>query len=324
MKQPWIHKAKTDGLFILSPPFIILAVVVFCQPWLQMLENDYSFYTWLFFVVFIDVAHVYATLFKTYLVPKAFQERKKLLILLPILCFALGMILFMLGSKVFWVTLAYIAVFHFIRQQYGFMRLYSRYEAKTGLSIIADNIIIYTATGYPMLYWFMSPGRKFTWFIQDEFFSYRNDALLKIFGYAYIVILVGYGFLVLYECIKSGYLGIVYYNNDLVFTMLNIVSHGVPYMALIYLKEIKQSSETHGIIYYLTAYKSFFIYAGFLIVLAFSEEYLWEIMVWNEKFKISNYSVFENWHFLLVPLLVVPQFTHYILDGFIWKTKKAS
>jgi len=341
MKQPWIHKAKTDGLFILSPPFVILVVVVFCQPWLQMLENDYSFYTWLFFVVFIDVAHVYATLFKTYLVPKAFQERKKLLILLPVVCFALGMILFMLGSKVFWVTLAYIAVFHFIRQQYGFMRLYSRYEAKTSLDVIADNIIIYTATGYPMLYWFMSPGRKFTWFMQDEFFSYRNDALLKIFGYAYVVILIGYGFLVLYKYIKScyfnipknaiiagtavsWYFGIVYYNNDLVFTMLNIVSHGVPYMSLIYLKEIKQSSEIHGIIYYLTAYKSFFIYAGFLIVLAFSEEYLWEIMVWNEKFTISNYSVFENWHFLLVPLLVVPQFTHYILDGFIWKTKKAS
>lgn len=343
MKQPWIHKTKTDGLFILSPPFIILAVVFFCQGWLQTLEERYSFYTWLFFVVFIDVAHVYATLFKTYLVPKAFQERKRLLIVLPIICFAIGVVLFMLGSRVFWVTLAYVAVFHFIRQQYGFMRLYSRYEVKTKLSLITDNLVIYTATGYPMLYWFMSSRRNFTWFMQDEFFTYQNDTLLHIAGYLYFVILGLYAIKISYTCVKTGYFnipknavilgtalswyfGIVYYNNDLIFTMLNIVSHGIPYMALIYLKEIRQSQgQLQGVLYYLTTYKGVFIYAGILIVLAFSEEYLWEIMVWNEQFSIGNAAVFENWHFLLVPFLVVPQFTHYLLDGFIWKTplKKA-
>ncbi|PZR19773.1 MAG: hypothetical protein DI539_12940 [Flavobacterium psychrophilum] len=340
MKQPWIHKAKTDSLFILSPPFIILAIVFFCQGWLHTLEEEYSFYTWLFFVVFIDVAHVYATLFKTYLVSKAFQERKKLLIALPIICFFIGMVLFMLGSKVFWVTLAYVAVFHFIRQQYGFMRLYSRYEPKTTLSVFMDNLVIYTATGYPMLYWFMSPPRNFTWFMKDEFFTYRNDALLNVAGYVYFVILGLYALKIGWVCFKtrefnipknaiiagtvlSWYFGIVYFNNDLIFTMLNIVSHGIPYMALIYLKEIKQDkSEPAGLFYYLNTYKGIFIYAGILILLAFSEEYLWEIMVWNEQFSITGAAVFENWHFLLIPFLVVPQFTHYILDGFIWKTKK--
>lgn len=46
-------------------------------------------------------------------------------------------------------------------------------------------------------------------------------------------------------------------------------------------------------------------------------------MVWNEQFTLADSAGFENWHFLLVPFLVVPQFTHYLLDGFIWKTKKA-
>lgn len=340
MKQPWIDKAKTDSLFILSPPFVILAIVFFCQGWLHTLEEHYSFYTWLFFVVFIDVAHVYATLFKTYLVPKAFQERKKLLIALPVICFFIGMILFMLGSKVFWVTLAYVAVFHFIRQQYGFMRLYSRYETKTRLGVFLDNLTIYTATGYPMLYWFMSPQRNFTWFMKDEFFTYKNDALLDVAGYLYFIILGIHVVRVAWMYFKTGqfnvpknaiiagtalswYFGIVYFNNDLVFTMLNIVSHGIPYMALIYLKEIKQGkSKTTGVVHYLNTYKGIFMYAGILIALAFSEEYLWEIMVWNEQFTLADPAVFENWHFLLVPFLVVPQFTHYLLDGFIWKTKK--
>ncbi len=341
MKQPWIHKPLTDSLFLLFPPFAVLAVVFFCQDWLQRLEEKHSFYTWLFLVVFIDVAHVYATLFKTYLVPAAFREKKKLLIILPIICFLIGMALFMLGSKVFWVTLAYVAVFHFIRQQYGFMRLYARKEPKTRFNVTTDNLTIYAATGYPMLYWFMSPPRNFTWFMQDEFFTYRNDMLLEAFGYVYYAILalyiirVGYTFVsrgyfnipknaIIAGTAASWYFGIVYFNNDLIFTMLNIVSHGIPYMGLVYLNEVKRSGQTpsQGILKYLASNKGILIYIAILLALAFSEEYLWEITVWNEQFTIGGSGIFETWHFLLVPLLVVPQFTHYVLDGFIWKSKK--
>lgn len=340
MKQPWIHKAKTDGLFILSPTFIILAIVFLCQDLLRDLQENYSFLTWLFFVVFIDVAHVYATLFKTYLVPQVFQKQKKLLILLPLICFAIGMILFMMGSRVFWVVLAYVAVFHFIRQQYGFMRLYSRFETKTVLSVFMDNLVIYTATVYPMIYWFMSTPRNFTWFMPNEFFIYRNDMLLHGLGYLYYAVIISYIVKVIWQYYKtayfnipknaiiagtilSWYFGIVYYNNDLVFTMLNVVSHGIPYIGLIYLKEIKQGKlSSYRFFNFLTTYKGAFLYVGILLLLAFSEEYFWEIMVWNEQFDTGIAGIFINWHFILVPLLVVPQFTHYILDGFIWKTKQ--
>ena len=340
MKQPWIHKPATDSLFLLSPPFAILAVVFFCQGWLRELEENYSFYTWLFFVVFIDVAHVYATLFKTYLVPDAFRERKRLLIVLPVICFIIGMVLFMLGSKVFWVTLAYVAVFHFIRQQYGFMRLYARKEPKTRFSVITDNLAIYAATVYPMAYWFMSPPRQFNWFMKDEFFTYQNETLLTAFGYSYYAILGLYVAKTAYNFFRTGYFnipknaiiagtvlswyfGIVYFNNDLIFTMLNIVSHGIPYMGLVYLREIQQGEyKEQGILKYLVSFRGLFIYVGILIALAFSEEYLWEVMVWNEQFSFGENGLFETWHFLLVPLLVVPQFTHYVLDGFIWKSNK--
>src|SRR4051812_28486274 len=123
MQQPWIHKAQTDNVFILAPSFFVVAVVVIFQDWIRAVEDHYSFYTWLFLIVFVDVAHVYATLFKTYLVPGELSRRRTLLIALPIVCFVIGMLLFCFGSHVFWSVLAYVAVFHFIRQQYGFMRL---------------------------------------------------------------------------------------------------------------------------------------------------------------------------------------------------------
>ncbi|MEL1242365.1 hypothetical protein [Flavobacterium flavipallidum] len=337
MEQPWIHKAKTDSLFILLPSFLVVAIVFIFQQQLQEIEDKYSFYTWLFLIVFIDVAHVYATLFKTYFVAEEFQKRKKLLIGLPILCFLIGMFLFSFGSGVFWSVLAYIAVFHFIRQQYGFMRLYARKEPKKWAWI--DNLIIYTATIYPMLFWFLTLPRKFNWFVENEFLHFQNPFLITILSWIYGFIILFYAIRTIYLWTKtnyfnipknaiivgtmfSWYFGIVYFNNDLIFTLLNVVSHGIPYIALIYLKEIdKKTVAELNWLHYFKHFKGLILFLSILLFIAFFEEYLWEILVWNEQFS-STTKDFSNWYFLIVPMLTVPQFTHYLLDGFIWKTKK--
>lgn len=337
MQQPWIHKAKTDSLFILLPSFMVVAIVFLFQNQLHQIEKNYSFYTWLFLIVFIDVAHVYATLFKTYFVTSEFQKRKKLLIGLPILCFLIGVFLFSFGSAIFWSVLAYIAVFHFIRQQYGFMRLYARNESKKWAWI--DNLIIYTATVYPMLYWFLSAQRNFNWFVTNEFLRFENPILITILSWIYGLIVIFYIIRTSYLSLKtntfnipknaiivgtfmSWYFGIVYFDNDLVFTLLNVVSHGIPYIALVYLKEIdnKPTAELNEL-HYFKHFKGLIFFLAILIFIAFSEEYLWEILVWNEQFSGTTKD-FSNWYFLVVPLLTVPQFTHYLLDGFIWKSNK--
>jgi hypothetical protein len=337
MKQPWIHKAVTDMSLILLPPFIVLAIVVLFPVALSGIEHRYPFYIWLFLIVMIDVGHVYATIFKTYLVPEAFARHRKLLLLLPVVTLCIGFLLFLFGSRVFWSVLAYIAVFHFIRQQYGFMRLYSRTEAKARISSIIDSVAIYSATLYPMLYWFFGPGRTFNWFMPGEFFYYQNPFLLKVAGAIYVLVLLAYisntiytyresrffnvpKTMVLAGTAASWYFGIVYYNNDLIFTMLNVVSHGVPYMALVYFKELRQGGQK--LIAPLRLLGGPVLIAVYLLIiagLAFSEEYLWEIMVWNEQFSATSID-FSGLHILLVPLLAMPQLTHYLLDGFIWKS----
>ncbi len=337
MSQPWIHKAKTDSLFILAPSFVVVAVVFLFQHQLAEIENHYSFYTWLFLIVFIDVAHVYATLFKTYLIPSEFHRRKKLLLALPMICLLIGVVLFSFGSQVFWSVLAYIAVFHFIRQQYGFMRLYARKEPRTRPNRLIDSIVIYSATIYPMLYWFFSSPRNFNWFVANEFIKYENAQVLVVAKWFYLGIMFFYVCRTFHKGVKeryfnvpknaiiigtalSWYFGIVYFNNDLAFTLLNVISHGIPYMALVYLKEIGQKPKTStGILKYLNASRGIVIYVAILLVIAFSEEYLWEILVWNERFSVGEINI-NHWQFLLVPILTVPQFTHYLLDGFIWKT----
>ena len=102
MRQPWIYNRISDCIFILSPPFVVLAIIFLFQKQLMVLNASYSFYTWLFLIVFVDVAHVYSTLFKTYFVKEEFQRRKLLYLGIPALSFVLGIIFYQFGSLVFW------------------------------------------------------------------------------------------------------------------------------------------------------------------------------------------------------------------------------
>lgn len=335
MKQPWIHNAKTDCWLILSPPFVILLIIFLFQKQIQGLENHYSFYTWLFLIVFVDVAHVYSTLFKTYFVKAEIQKRPLLYYGIPALSWVIGLIFYQFGSLTFWSVLAVIAVFHFIRQQYGFMRIYARFEPDNWSKRI-DEIAIYSATIYTMLYWFKTP-RAFTWFVENEFNWLKNiPDYTQFVTIIYFAILSIWIFKTVFEIFRtkqinipkiaiitgtflSWYFGIVYFNNDLVFTFLNVISHGIPYVALIYIREIKQKENQQ--LNKLSIFKStfgIFLFVVVIIGFAFFEEFLWEVLIWREHFSF-DFKLSETWFQFLVPLLVVPQLTHYLLDGFIWR-----
>lgn len=323
---------------ILSPPFLILLVIFLFQKSIQELESYYSFYTWLLLIVFVDVAHVYSTLFKTYFNKEEVRRRRLLYWGMPLLSWLLGILLYQFGSLIFWSGLALIAVFHFIRQQYGFMRIYARFEP-AGWNKKIDGIAVYAATIYPMLYWFSTP-RAFNWFVSNEFHWFKNlSGVLPYFTGLYNSILLLWIFTTVKSSINKGcwnipkialitgtylswYFGIIYFNSDVIFTLLNVISHGVPYIALIYIREIyqKEIPRTHR----LSLFKrSFGIILFILIIIgcAFFEELLWEVLVWKEHISFGLISLGYLFPFL-VPLLAVPQLTHYLLDGFIWKKPK--
>ena len=66
------------------------------------------------------------------------------------------------------------------------------------------------------------------------------------------------------------------------------------------------------------------IFVGLLLVLAYFEEGLWDLFVWQEHAAAFGqvalpFAVPEALRHLIVPLLTVPQATHYVLDGWIWR-----
>ena len=67
---------------------------------------------------------------------------------------------------------------------------------------------------------------------------------------------------------------------------------------------------------------------GLIFFLAYVEEGLWDITLWKEHtsifsvFHISDIKPGDGLLSIIVPLLALPQITHYIIDGFIWRIKK--
>ena len=122
--------------------------------------------------------------------------------------------------------------------------------------------------------------------------------------------------------------GIVVFNGDLAFTALNVISHGIPYMALVWVSEKKQASTGNSKLLKLVfSQYGVLFFAGIVILFAYIEEGLWDALVWRERGEVFSFFYFlaplKNLHVfaLVVPLLALPQTVHYVLDAFIWKIR---
>ncbi len=343
-RQPWLYSAGSDTAFILAPAFAVTAAVLAFP---HAFAGPVTPIAWFLLVVGVDVAHVYSTLYRTYFDP---EERKKyatLLYLIPALCWVGGAILYSAGSMIFWRVLAYVAAFHFVRQQYGFLRLYSRKDDLPAWKRRLDAVAVYLAAIYPLVYWH-TQGRVFHWFVAGDFLTIPVPGLELATRWAYIVTLAAYAAsevmlkrwnvpknLILTGTAISWYTGIVAFNGDLTFTVTNIVAHGIPYMALVWIHERKQVAKPSGPEKqnYLKRWftpRMIPAFAGMLLVFAYLEEALWDAMVWREHTQFFEWFAFlpavsdHTLLALLVPLLALPQSTHYVLDGFVWKVRSLS
>lgn len=350
-------------------------------------DNELPLWAWVTLVLAVDVAHVYATLFRTYFNKAALQRHKALLIAIPAACWVVGVLLYSVDALWFWRTLAYLAVFHFIRQQYGFMCLYSRKDSQsfpvdstcantpenvagkhvsTGFWLSRlDGLAIYTATIYPLIYWHTSLPRNFNWFVEGDFLESLPADAGRVGLVLYAFILLAYFAKEILLAVKTQYfnipknliiagtagswwVGIVMLNSDIAFTMTNVLTHGIPYMALIWLYQKRSSPHAAGAINSpapeLTANsgvkKNFLedfcsvarncapLFVATLLLFAYFEEGLWDALIWREHGAIfAPFSWLQSLSdtpllALVIPLLSLPQSTHYVLDGFIWRVKE--
>src|ERR1700733_14759798 len=150
-------------------------------------------WVWVSLILLVDVAHVYATLFRTYLHKDAFEKNRTFLLALPAACWIAGSLLYSLNDLFFWRVLAYLAVFHFIRQQFGFVVLYSRKDPPRLRTFRwLDCACVYIATIYPMLFWHTHMPRNFSWFVAGDFVESVPAIVELLAGIAYGAVAVAY------------------------------------------------------------------------------------------------------------------------------------
>lgn len=343
-RQPWIGPPGFDLAFILAPG-IVVSLVVLAFPG-AFTSRELSPLLWAALVVGVDVSHVYSTLYRTYFDPAEFRRARTLHVLAPLLGWMTFAALYSLGPMLFWRCLAYLAAFHFVRQQYGFMMLYARWER--GPRWI-DQAAIYAATLYPLAWWQLHP-RRFSWFIDGDFVSLEAPLLSDLLGLCYLLLIGAYlgkeallirrtgqinwpRNLLLAGTALSWWVGIIGLDSDLAFTAINVIAHGVPYMALIWLYgRTQHTASLLGVVPVSRAFSLAFvpIFVAVPLLLAYLEEGLWDGLIWTEHPTLfptfTSLPPIESNDLLVlvVPLLALPQITHYILDGFIWRRNGAS
>ena len=359
----WLFSRNADLLLLFAPVWLTW-VFCFAVP-REWLGADLPIWVWVVFVLGIDVSHVWSTLFRTYMDREEFHNHRDLLVYTPLVCFGICFFIAAASQLWFWRTLAYFALFHFIRQQYGFMALYrARSRHFSPPKRFSDSWMIYLSMLYPVLCWHLTADRYFSWFVDGDFLtlgilpgtlSVNLDAVrwfLAQFGNSIYWLLFLLWFVEevmvhrrtqtpmpwgkitwILTTAFNWYLGIVYFNSDLAFTVTNVVAHGIPYIVLVffYVERKKTIRREPGTSLGGRFTRGFWIRVAAMsaLILAFAmfEEFLWDMLLYRD------YAVFfealVDYPMAVVgsplaqaaalALLSVPQTTHYVVDGFIWK-----
>jgi hypothetical protein len=341
-RGPWLVSARWDVAVFGGSALVAFGLLLFGRL-TGALAGALPAWAWIATVVFVDVAHVWATAYRVYLDPEEMRRRPALYLGLPVAAYAAGVVLYSVGSaSLFWRVLAYVAVLHFVRQQYGWVALYRRrLGVRSVLDRVLDDAAIYSATLYPLLYWHAHLPREFEWFIAGDFIpglpANAADVLLPV-HLAITAVYVARQLqlwasrrpvspgknLIVATTWLSWYVGIVVFNSDYAFTITNVLVHGIPYLALVWVWGRSRFAETRVAVARAFRAHAWPLYLAPLLLAAWLEEWGWDRLVWHEHAGLFPGPALRPGPealALVVPLLALPQATHYLLDAWVWRVR---
>ncbi|MCU0677457.1 MAG: hypothetical protein MUE69_32290, partial [Myxococcota bacterium] len=160
----------------------------------------------------------------------------------------------------FWTALAYLAVFHFVRQQVGWVRLYARREGASELDLRLDVLTTYAVTVWPIVWWHAHLPRAFAWLIEGDFVTGLSASVAEATFPVYVGLIALWTLrqawrfrsretsnspanpssnassrpspgklLVVATTTTTWLVGIVLLDGDFAFTVTNVIVHAVPY-----------------------------------------------------------------------------------------------
>jgi hypothetical protein len=311
----------------------------------------------LFLVMAVDVGHVWATLFRTYFDTEAREKRGTLYFGSPPAIFAVSVVVHYNSKELFWTVASYMAIYHFMAQNYGLLALYkARCGERNPVDYRIDWLTIVVGAAAPVALWHASPTRRFDWFGDALPFVVRVPQVARLpiliayaaVGLAWIARQVrkvrsgeeplNHGKVLIMGCSWLTWgCGALIDHQVLSLAFLNLF-HGVPSFVLVYFvcqrryagKEARELGATDRLTVAMTSPGRWPVYLAFLVSLAVVEELLWEVLVGDLGYLTSETLPPHLYRWILPTLsrlqssmvisaLALPQLTHYFLDAFIWK-----
>ena len=188
--------------------------------------------------------------------------------------------------------------------------------------------MVYASSIAPLLYWHAMGPFEINWFKKGDFFYFQNASFGKGVACVFLVLFSIWMFVLFFDGIKNKkirlgaplmscgtaltwWTGMGIYPTDFVFSFTNVIAHGIPYMALIWifgqrqfhsckdLKIIKINAKN------LFSFKYVWVFLSVLFGFAYLEEGLWDRFFWHEHENLFPFfQIFPTE--LLLPILSVP------------------
>jgi hypothetical protein len=120
------------------------------------------------------------------------------------------------------------------------------------------------------------------------------------------------------------YVGIVLFDSDYAFTVTNVLVHGIPYLAFVWIYGRARFAEVATPVARVFTARRWPLYLAPLLLVAFLEEWAWDLFVWHDRatlFPGPALPLTAATLALVVPMLALPQATHYVLDAWIWRVR---
>lgn len=309
------------------------------------LSQESQILYYIFFKIILDKSHLYATGFRVYLDPNFTRAKAIVSFGVPVVMFALAFLLAYTKHEYFWLAFAYLNIFHVIRQQVGLVNISNQKFANVSRWQQKIDSMAFHGVGFFSTLFLLSRKGEVGWinlwsgasFSLPEFF-----ANFAVFGFLSLTILYtlhqGYlfcrkrqefnpakfNFWIITIFLFGGFLALPSY----LFAVALLIHfcHSVPYTVLVYKEGARRWKMDTTWRHWL--FRSKIGLATFLFVIAF---FTWiENGLW--KFLVVKNAVFKELHFPIslelnptqvafaMALLGLPSLTHFVIDGFIWKS----
>ncbi len=337
-RGPWIWSRRADLTVFGGSALVALALVALGPRASD--DGALGLAGFVALVIGVDVAHVWSTLYRTYLDREELRRRPLLYVGVPSSLLIIGILLHLKSDLWFWRCLAYAAVFHFVRQQAGWVAIYRARAGERGRAgRLIDDAAVYASTLFPLAWWHAHLPRGFEWFVEGDFLPLpRLAPALPLLGGIWALALLAYAVraarqrpraspgkhVVVAVTAVTWLVGIVLTDSDFQFTAANVIVHGAPYFALLWFYLRERVKEGAPGVLSAVARGGLPAFFGIAFVLAFLEELVWDRAVWHARpalFGAPGPRLSHRAMSLVVPLLALPQATHYALDAVLWRRK---